>query len=87
MTVQQVKDSIANATVIDKELPEPLRKPLQPPTEFPIDSLPPMLKNTVLALHDKIQAPIALCAQSVLAVVNLSVQGHVIPIAIINAVA
>lgn len=77
MTIQQVKDSITNAPEIDKELPEPLRKPLQLPAEFPIDSLPPIFKDTVLALHDKIQAPIGLCAQSVLAVANLTVQGHV----------
>lgn len=77
MTAQQVKDIITNPIEIDKESPEPLRKPLQPATEFPIESLPLMLKNTVIALHDKIQAPIALCAQSVLAVVNLTVQGHV----------
>jgi hypothetical protein len=76
MTIEQVKDIIANAIEIDKELPEPLRKPLQPASEFPIDSLPPILKDAVLALHDKIQAPIALCAQSVLAAVNLAVQGH-----------
>ena len=77
MTEQQVKDIITNPIEIDKESPEPLRKPLQPPTEFPIDSLPPILKEAVLALHDKIQAPIALCAQSVLAAVNLAVQGHI----------
>ena len=77
MTAQQVKDIITNPIEIDKESPEPLRKPLQPPTEFPIDSLPLILKDTVIALHDKIQAPIALCAQSVLAVVNLTVQGHI----------
>lgn len=77
MTAQQVKDIITNSTEIDKESPEPLRKQLEPPTEFPIDSLPEILKNAVLALHDKIQAPIALCVQSVLAAANLTVQGHV----------
>lgn len=76
MTIEQVKDIITNAIEIDKELPEPLRKGLQPASEFPIDSLPPILKDAVLALHDKIQAPIALCAQSILAAVNLAVQGH-----------
>lgn len=76
MTIEQVKDIITNSIEIDKELPEPLRKQSQSATEFPIDSLPPILKDAVLALHDKIQAPIALCAQSVLAVVNLAVQGH-----------
>ncbi|NDA89681.1 MAG: DUF3987 domain-containing protein [Alphaproteobacteria bacterium] len=77
MTAQQVKDIIANTIEISKPSPEPLRKALQPPTEFPIDSLTPILKETVLAINDKTQAPIPLCAQSVLSAVNLAVQGHI----------
>lgn len=77
MTAQQVIEIITNSAEISKESPEPLRKLLQQATEFPIDALPQLLKDTILALHDKVQAPIGLCAQSVLAAVNLAVQGHV----------
>ena len=58
------------------EEPEPLRKTKSIAVDFPIDSLPSSLKEAILALHDKLQAPIALCAQSILAATNLAVQGH-----------
>lgn len=58
------------------EQPLPLRRPKTIPAEFPVDSLPKLLREATLALHSKIQAPLAICAQSILAVSNLAVQAH-----------
>jgi len=76
MSINKIQDIINDAKEIKQEQPEPLRKAKNRPSEFPIDSLPYLLKSASLALHDKIQAPIALCAQSILAATNLVVQGH-----------
>lgn len=73
---QLIKEIITNAPQIMKEPPHPLRKSKREPKKFPIDSLPPILQDAILGIHDKIQAPLAICAQSVLATLNLAVQGH-----------
>lgn len=65
-----------SAPAIEKEAPQPLRKKRSEAAAFPIEACPPMIRNAILGLHDKIQAPIAICAQSVLAAANLAVQGH-----------
>jgi len=71
-----IKDLIENATLIETEEPEPLLKESLQPYEFPIEECPALIRNAILGLNDKIQAPMAICAQSVLAVANLAVQGH-----------
>ncbi len=76
MSKFKVKENIMDAQEITKEPPQPLRKQKTTPFEFPINSLPDLLKEAVIGLHDKIQAPIAICAQSILASSNLAVQGH-----------
>jgi hypothetical protein len=58
----------------DGEPPRPLRRPLPPPEEFPVDALGDILGGAALAIHDRVQAPLALCAQSVLATATLAVQ-------------
>lgn len=73
----EISQIITEAIAVEKEPPEPLMRPQQPPTEFPINSLPEIFKEAVLGLHDKIQAPIAICVQSLLSAANLAVQGHV----------
>jgi hypothetical protein len=72
----KVKENIMDAQAITKELPQPLRKQKTTPFEFPIKDLPDLLKQAAIGLHDKIQAPIAICVQSILASANLAVQGH-----------
>jgi len=49
------------------EIPEkrPLFRELPPPPRFPVDALGP-LKAAALAIQSKTQAPIEICAQSVL---------------------
>lgn len=76
MGIAQIREIVMEAEQLKREGPQPLRKQRSTPTVFPIDSLPPLLKEAILALHDKIQAPIPICAQSVLATTNLAVQGH-----------
>lgn len=54
----------------------PLFRELPPSPQFPVDALGP-LKNAALAIRSKTQAPIEICAQSVLAVATLAVQAHI----------
>ncbi|MCH8843551.1 MAG: DUF3987 domain-containing protein [SAR324 cluster bacterium] len=56
--------------------PEPLRRELPPPEQFPVDALGDVLSGMTLTMMDAIQAPDALCGQSVLAAAALAVQPH-----------
>ena len=56
--------------------PIPLFRDVPEPEEFPIDALGEMLAAAVLGVHDIIQAPIALCAGSVLAAATLAAQSR-----------
>ncbi|MBA3671861.1 MAG: DUF3987 domain-containing protein [Gemmatimonadaceae bacterium] len=56
--------------------PEPLRRAIPPPAPYPVDALGPVLGPAARALHDTVQAPLALCGQSVLAAASLAVQPH-----------
>jgi hypothetical protein len=58
------------------EPPRPLFRELPPPDPFPLDALGYVLGNAARAIHDKVQAPEAMCAQSVLAASTLAVQGY-----------
>ena len=76
MVKDDINKCIENAPSLQKEVPQPLRKQRSEPADFPIDSLPSILRDAALGIHDKIQAPYAICAQSVLSAANLAVQGH-----------
>jgi hypothetical protein len=58
------------------EAPRPLMRELPPADPFPVDALGTTLGNAARAIHDRIQAPVAICGQSVLAAAALAVQGH-----------
>jgi len=58
------------------EPPRPLMREIPPPNPFPIDSLGDVLAPAARSIHDRVQAPLAICAQSVLAAATLAVQGH-----------
>jgi hypothetical protein len=49
---------------------------LPPADTFPVESLGDVLAPAALAIHDRIQAPLAICGQSVIAAATLAVQGH-----------
>ena len=57
--------------------PLPLVRPAPPPEPFPADALGPMLAPVARALHELVQSPLAMCANSVLAAATLAAQPHV----------
>ncbi len=70
----------SNAAALDsqpqeRELPRPLFRPLPPAPPYPIEALPDELRAAVMGIYNTVQAPLAICAHSVLAAVNLAVQG------------
>ena len=68
-----IEAAAEQAQISDKR---PLFRELPPPPRFPIDALGP-LKQPALAIQSRTQAPIEICAQSVLAVATLAVQAHI----------
>lgn len=54
--------------------PQPLRRELPPPDEYPIEALGPVLSAAALRANEIIQCPKALCGQSFLAAATLTVQ-------------
>ncbi|MBY0376969.1 MAG: DUF3987 domain-containing protein, partial [Gammaproteobacteria bacterium] len=64
------------APVLDECEPEPLRATLPPAEDYPVNELGFLLSRATIALHEDIKAPLAMCAQSVLAVASYAVQAH-----------
>jgi hypothetical protein len=60
---------------IKSEPPRPLMRELPPADPFPIHALGDVLEPAAAAIHDRVRAPLAICAQSVLAAAALAVQG------------
>lgn len=57
-------------------IPQPITpKPAKQP--YPVDVLPPILKNAVIEIAEQTQAPIAMVACSALATLSTAVQGHI----------
>ena len=56
--------------------PEPLRRPLLPADPYPVDALGPILSPAARRIHEVVQAPVALCGQSILAAASLAAQAH-----------
>jgi putative DNA primase/helicase len=82
-----VRDVLSKATKVaevariaapgaDECEPEPLRATLSPAEPYPVDELGPILSRAAMVLHKDIKAPLAMCAQSVLAVASYAVQAH-----------
>jgi len=55
---------------------KPLYRPLPAPNKYPIEALGDILGSAVEAMSEIIQAPKAICANSILASATLAVQGH-----------
>lgn len=72
------KALVLDAAAEHAEIPEkrPLFRELPPSPRFPIEALGG-LREPALAIQAKTQAPIAICAQSVLAAVTLAGQAHI----------
>jgi hypothetical protein len=62
---------------LPNEEPLPLRRDTRPPLEFPLTCLPATMRDAVEAIQWRTQAPVAMCAQSVIAAASLAVQQHV----------
>jgi hypothetical protein len=76
MLHENVRAIIENAKDEKAELPRPLMRELPPADPFPVDALGSLLAPTARAINDIVQAPPAICGQSVLAATTLAVQGH-----------
>lgn len=74
-TLKDLKEFLGIHRRISTE-PLPLHRPLTAPQPFPMDALGPVLKPAALALRRVIQAPDAVCAQSVLGAAALAVQPY-----------
>src|SRR5262249_17519001 len=72
----EIRRIIDGAEDVKPEPPRPLFRELPPADLFPIDALGDVLGAGARAIHDRVQAPIALGAQSVLAAATLAVQAH-----------
>jgi hypothetical protein len=57
--------------------PEPLYRDLPPGEDFPVDALGKIGGAAARNIHEATGAPLAICAQSVLAAMNLAVAGYV----------
>ncbi len=56
--------------------PQPPHRTIAAPSPYPVSALGPVLAPMATKLIEVVQAPAALCAQSVLAAGALAVQGH-----------
>ena len=63
------------ATFAESQLePEPLRRPLPAAADYPLHALGPILGAAARRIHEVVQAPAALCGQSILAAASLAAQ-------------
>ena len=76
MTAAQVKAAVAVAEEYHPEPPRPLMRELSPADPFPVGALGDVLGGAARAIHDKVQAPLAICGQAVMAGTTLAVQAH-----------
>jgi hypothetical protein len=72
-----VRETIEGAEELKPEPPRPLMRKLPPADLFPVEALGDVLSAAASAVHDRVQAPLAICGQSVLGAAALAAQGHV----------
>jgi hypothetical protein len=71
-----VRKAKGTVNFTEQEPPRPLMRELHPADPFPVEALGDVLAPAARAIHDRVQAPLAICGQSVLAAATLAVQGH-----------
>jgi Protein of unknown function (DUF3987) len=76
MSREAVRAIVENADDAKIEPPRPLMRELPPADPFPVEALGSVLAPVACAIQDRVRAPLAICAQSVLAAATLAVQGH-----------
>jgi hypothetical protein len=72
----EVRRIIAEAEDVTPEPPRPLMRELPPADPYPIGALGDVLAPAAHAIRDRVQAPMAIGANSVLGAAGLAVQGH-----------
>jgi hypothetical protein len=72
---ERVRKAVKGAEEVMPEAPRPLMRELPPADPFPVAALGDVLAPAARAIHDRVQAPLAICGQSVLAAATLAVQG------------
>jgi Protein of unknown function (DUF3987) len=73
----RVREIIDAGEELKLEAPRPLMRELPPADPFPVDALGEVLAPAARAINDRVQAPLAICGQSVLAAANLATQALV----------
>ncbi|MGE3782058.1 MAG: YfjI family protein [Alphaproteobacteria bacterium] len=73
---ERMRDAFEEAEEVRPEPPRPLTRDTPPADPFPIDALGDVLASAARAIYDRVQAPLAMCGQSVIAVAALATQGH-----------
>jgi hypothetical protein len=72
---EHIRRIVEGAEQIKLEPPRPLVRVIPPADPFPVDALGSVLAPAARAINDRVQAPIAICGQSVLGAATLAVQG------------
>jgi hypothetical protein len=73
---ERVRTIISAAAEVKAEPPRPLMRELPPADPYPVDALGDVLAGAARAIHDRVQAPFAICSQSLLAAATLATQAH-----------
>jgi hypothetical protein len=76
MSRDRVRAAIDEAEEMKPESPRLLMRELPPADPFPVDALGDVLAQAARAIQDRVQAPVAICGQSVLAAATLAVQAQ-----------
>ncbi len=77
MAAEDIRKVFDAAEAFQAEPPRPLMRELPEGEPFPVDALGSILGAAATGIQEKIQAPVAMCGQSVLAAATLAVQAHV----------
>ena len=72
----EIRRIIDGAEEVKIETPRPLMRELPLADPFPADALGDVLGAAARAIHVRVQAPLAICAQSIISAATLAVQAH-----------
>src|SRR5947209_1910473 len=73
---ERVREIVRVAADVKAEPPRPLTRESPPADPFPVDAIGDVLEAAANAIHDRVEAPLAICAHSVFGAATLAVQGH-----------
>jgi hypothetical protein len=73
---ERVEEIIEDSKEALPEAPRPLMRELPLADPFPVESLGLLLGDAARAINDRVQAPMAICANSILAAATFAIQAH-----------